>query len=67
MHGANPNASTHVRMPCLNFFRLLYMLLITRDVTSVSVSVVGVGPASGDSNVDVVGSICLNEVPPTHM
>ena len=40
------------------------MLLINRDVTSVSV--LGVGPASGACDVDVMGSILLNEVLPTH-
>jgi hypothetical protein len=61
MHGANPNASTR-NDALLKKFKLLYMLLITRNMTSVSV--VGVGPASRDCNDDVVGSICLNEVLP---
>ena len=52
-------------MRCLKNLILLYMLLITRNVTSVSV--VGVGPVFEDCNVAVAGSICLKEVSPTHM
>ena len=39
-------------------FKVLYMLLITRDMTGVKV--VDIGLVSEDSNTVVVGSICLN-------
>ena len=39
-------------------FKVLYMLLITRDVTGVKV--VDIGLVSEDSNAVVVGSLCLN-------
>ena len=65
IQGANSNASIHVLRVALKKLKLLYMVLMTRDVTRVGVA--GVGPGPKTVMLTFWARYAFKEVPPTHM